>query len=64
MCACRDGETGEEASESGPKGLLHLSSKQVRKQEAESDLLSPVYTDTSGNHLIFHLFVSSKQPLY
>lgn len=27
VCVGRDGEAGEEASESGPKGLLHLTSK-------------------------------------
>lgn len=46
VCVGRNGEAGEEASESGPKGLLHLTSKQVRKQDAESDLFSPVYIDT------------------
>lgn len=34
-CLCRDGETGQEATEPRPESVLHLYRKQVRKQKKQ-----------------------------
>lgn len=62
VCARRDGETGEEAAESRPESVLHLSRKQVRERDMQAGIAGKqlwLSTDKNDDPLqLFHLFLS------